>query len=81
MCAVKTSDVANVFYLVNTMTLAEVAYQGVVVSAPIAMGNLTNVNLTLPGSEMNNNSRKAILVNGTILESSAYLSVQGQCSN
>ena len=32
MCAVKTSDVANVFYLVNSMTLAEVAYQGVVVS-------------------------------------------------
>ena len=74
----------QMYFLVNSMTSAEVAYQGVVVSAPIAMGDLTHVNLTLPGSEMNNNSRitcKANLVNGTILESSAYLSVEGQCSN
>ena len=42
------------------------------------------MNLTLPGSVMNNNSRitcKAILKNGGRVESSAYLSVQGNVQN
>ena len=83
MCAAKSSNVASVFYLVNSMTVTEVASQGVAVSAPTAIGDLSHVSLTVPGSAMNNNSRitcKVILLNGTILESSAYLSVQGQRS-
>ena len=78
--AARSSEVASIFYLVNSMTSTEVASHGVAVSAPISIGDWIYVNLTLPGSLMNNNSRitcKAILKRGGIVESSAYLSVQG----
>lgn len=84
VCAVKSGDAQNIFYLVNSRSTSEVANQGIIISALVLIGDLTYVNLTLPGSIINNNSLitcKAILPNGTVLESSAYLSVQGQCSN
>ena len=80
VCAVKSGDAQNIFYLVNSRSTSEVANQGIIISALVLIGDLTYVNLTLPGSIINNNSLitcKAILPNGTILESSAYLSVQG----
>ena len=80
VCAATSDGVASMFYLVNSMTASNVANHGIAVSAPTTIANVLFVNLTVRGSVENNNSLiacKVILPGISILESSAYLSIQG----
>ena len=73
----------GVFYLVDMATVFSVAPRGVSVSVPTYSGNIIIVNLTIAGTPMNNNSLitcQTPVSSGTFLNSSVYLSIQGQCA-
>ena len=82
-CTVEGADAVT--YLVNNMTLADVASIGVSVSlsAPVSNGNQINVSLYVPA--INNTTGwqvvcTALLLNGTrVFSSPAYLQVLGMC--
>ena len=80
-----TADgVTSVTYLVNSMTIAQVASFGVTLSPPVYSGSETSVNLYVPVTRSMNNWPVvciAYLVDGTRDDSSppAYLHVQGLC--
>ena len=83
VCAATSDGVASMFYLVNSMSITNVANQGIAVSATMSIANILFVNLTVRGSVENNNSLitcKVILPGISLLESSAYLSIQGTCT-
>ena len=63
------------------MAIHRVASRGVSVAAPTYIGNITTVNLTILGTPVNNNSLITCLAsvsNGTVVNSSAYLSISPQ---
>ena len=75
------TNVSFITYLVDSMTIPSLASRGVSVSAPTYRGNMITVNLTILGTPVNNNSLitcQAIVPSGTVLTSSAHLSIQGQ---
>ena len=82
VCSVNGTTRYYLAYLVDNMTVPSLASRGVSVSGPTYSGNMTILNLTILGTLVNNNSLITItclgvLSNGTVLTSSAYLSIQG----
>ena len=82
VCSV--TDVISIFYNVDYMPFSAVASRGVSVSPTTYSGNMTIRSLTVMGAVVNNNSLitcVAIVSNGTAMNSSAYLSIQGQSTS
>ena len=78
------TNVSNVFYFLDYMALYSVASHGISVSAPTYIGNMTIRSLTIMGAVVNYNfliTCVAVVSNGTIMTSSAYLSIQGQSTS
>ena len=78
------TDVISIFYTVDYMPFSAVASRGVSISAPTYTGNRKTLNLTVMGAVVNNNSLitcVAVVSNGTAMNSSAYLSIQGQSAS
>ena len=74
------TNVSNILYLVDYMVISSVVSHHISVSAPTYIGNMTLRNLTVT-AVVNNNSLitcVAVVSNGTAMNSSAYLSIQGQ---
>ena len=78
------TDVISIFYNVDYMPLYSVVSRGINVSAPTYIGNMIILYLTVMGAVANNNSLitcVAVVSNGTAMNSSAYLSIQGQSTS
>ena len=81
MCS--ATDVKSIYYNVDNMPFSAVASRGISVSIPTYSGNIKILNLAVMGAVVNNNSLitcVALMSNGTI-NSSAYLSTQGQSTS
>ena len=63
------------------MVISSVVSRGISVSASTYIGNMTIRSVTVIGAMVNNNSLiicVAVVSNGTVMTSSAHLSIQGQ---
>ena len=74
-----STNAQTIFYIVNDTTVPSPALSGFSVSAPIPIGNVTLVTLTVQGTYIGISHIlcRILLTNGTFVDSVSYLTVQG----